>query len=155
MAVCQRNWWGIGTMARGNAGEPITGWYSGLGKKRWSERRRLSEELNKILGEKCKRIWWLTGYGRYTGGEWEMFSKTLWFLAGTTGWMVTLFMEPENIDRKRSRFALGERWQSQFKKTLYWAVPSLSCGAWDLGSLWWHAGSLVVASKLLVAACGV
>ena len=57
MAVCQRNWWGIGRMAGGNAGEPITGWYSGLGKKRWSERWRLSEELNKIVGEKRKRIW--------------------------------------------------------------------------------------------------
>ena len=38
---------------------------------------------------------------------------------------------------------------------IYLAVPGLSCGTLDLLSSLWHAGSLVVACKLLVAACGI
>ena len=35
------------------------------------------------------------------------------------------------------------------------AVTGLTCGSRDLQSSLWHSGSLVVADKLLVAACGV
>ena len=37
----------------------------------------------------------------------------------------------------------------------YSTVPGLSCGMWDPQSPLQHVGSLVVACKLLVAACGI
>ena len=42
-----------------------------------------------------------------------------------------------------------------FKKFIHLAVPGLSCGTQDLPSSLQHVGSLVVACKLLVAACGI
>ena len=38
---------------------------------------------------------------------------------------------------------------------IYWAVPCLSFGTWDLWSSLWHAKSLVAAYELLVAAFGI
>ena len=38
---------------------------------------------------------------------------------------------------------------------IYLAVPGLSYGMWYLWSSLWHAGSLVVACKLLAAPCGI
>ena len=36
-----------------------------------------------------------------------------------------------------------------------WTELGLNCGTWNLWPLLWHAGSLVVAFKLLVVVCGI
>ena len=58
--------------------------------------------------------------------------------------------DPPQADWEQERVFL-----KKYLLVFYSTVAGLSCGMWDLQSPLQHAGSLVVAHKLLVAACGI